>query len=174
MTKIMQNEKKYDELEVVNVRLVKEPSLISEKPIGSPNDAVELVTKLISQFDREVVCVLNLATDGKPISMNVASIGTLNSALVSPRDILKSTILANASAFIMMHCHPSGNPKPSREDAFTTQRLRDAGEIMEIKMVDHIIVGCGNERRFSFMEKGLLQTEDVVASYDDYFNDRER
>lgn len=174
MTKIMESNAKYNELEVVNVRLVKEPSIISEKPIGSPNDAVELISQFMSEFDREVVCVLNLATDGKPISMNVASIGTLNSALISPKDLLKSTILANASAFIMLHCHPSGNPRPSREDAITTQRLKEAGEILEIKMVDHIIVGCGNERRFSFMEKGLLQADDVVARYDNHFDDRER
>ena len=174
MTKVMESNRAYNELEVVNVRLVKEPSIISEKPIGSPNDAVELISQFMSEFDREVVCVLNIATDGKPISMNVASIGTLNSALVSPRDILKSTILANASAFIMLHCHPSGNPRPSREDAITTQRLKEAGDVLEIKMVDHIIVGCGNESRFSFMEKGLLQSNDVVASYDDYFDDRER
>jgi len=106
--------------------------------------------------------------------MNVASIGTLNSALVSPKDIMKSTILANASAFIMLHCHPSGNPRPSREDAMTTQRLKDASEVLDIKMVDHIIVGCGNERRFSFMERGILQADDVVAAYDRNFGDRER
>lgn len=174
MTKVMEHNAKYNELEVVNIRLVKEPSIISEKPIGSPNDAVELAGRFMAQFDREVVCVLNIATDGKPISLNIASIGTLNSALISPRDVLKSTILANASAFIVLHCHPSGNPKPSREDAITTQRLKEAGEVMDIKLVDHIIVGCGNERRFSFMEKGLLQADDVVERYDNYFDDRER
>ena len=174
MTKVMENSKNYNELEVVNIRLVKEPSIISEKPIGSPNDAVELIGQFMSQFDREVVCVLNIATDGTPISLNIASIGTLNSALVSPKDVLKSTILSNASAFIMLHCHPSGNPKPSREDAITTQRLREAGEVLDIKMVDHIIVGCGNERRYSFMEKGLLQADNVVEMYDNCYDDRER
>lgn len=174
MTKVMESSRAYNELEVVNIRLVKEPSILSEKKISSPNDAVEVASSFMSQFDREVVCVLNIATDGTPISLNIASIGTLNSALVSPRDVLKSTILSNASAFIMLHCHPSGNPKPSREDAITTQRLKEAGEVMEIKMVDHIIVGCGNERRFSFMENGLLQADNVVAKYDHHFEDRER
>lgn len=174
MTKVIKSNTNYNELEVVNIRLVKEPSILSETPISSPNDAIELVGQFMSQSDREIVCVLNLATDGTPISMNVASIGTLNSALVSPKDIMKSTILANASAFIMLHCHPSGNPKPSREDAMTTQRLKDASEVLDIKMVDHIIVGCGNERRFSFMERGILQADDVVAAYDRNFGDRER
>jgi len=174
MTKVMESNRAYNELEVVNIRLVKEPSIISEKPIGSPDDAADLIGNFMSQFDREVVCVLNLATDGTPISVNIASIGTLNSALVSPKDILKSTILSNASAFIMLHCHPSGNPKPSREDAITTQRLKEAGEVLDIKMVDHIIVGCGNERRYSFLEKGLFQTDNVVDMYDTCYGDRER
>lgn len=104
----------------------------------------------MSGFDREVFAILNLASDGKPINMNIVSIGTLNSALVSPRDVFKSSILSNAAAFIAYHCHPSGNPKPSQEDFEVTQRLRDAGAILEIKMVDHIIVGCGRDRSFSF------------------------
>ena len=154
------------ELEVVNIRLVKEPSMMSETPISSPGDAVNLVAKFLSEFDREVVCVLNLAADGKPISMNVASIGTLDSALISPRDVLKSSILSNAAAFIMFHCHPSGNPRPSREDAETTQRLRDAGQLMQIKMLDHIVVACGSGNKFSFREHDLIQCDDIVASYD--------
>ena len=138
--KMPKKPKKYDRLEVVNVRLVKEPSILSEKPIASPNDAVDLIANLISEFDREVVCVLNLTADGTPISMNIVSIGTLTTALVSPREVMKGTILANASAFIMLHCHPSGNTRPSREDAIITQRMREAGELLDIAMVDHIIV----------------------------------
>ena len=174
MTKVMESSRAYNELEVVNVRLVKEPSILSEKSICSPSDAVEVASKFMSQFDREVVCVLNLATDGTPISLNIASIGTLNSALVSPRDVLKSTILANAAGFIMLHCHPSGNPKPSREDAIITQRMKEAGDVLEIKMADHIIVGCGNEKRFSFVENELMQADNVVAKYDRNFEDWER
>ena len=166
MTMTTDNRTKYGELEVVSIRLVKEPSLMREEPITSSKDATELISKFLSEFDREVVCILNLASDGKPISMNVVSIGTLNSALVSPREALKSSILANASAFIIYHCHPSGNPKPSRDDAITTQRMKDAGQILEIKMIDHIIVGCGSGRSYSFLEHGLLQKDDIVAAYD--------
>lgn len=167
MTMAAENKSYLGELEVVNIRLVKEPSLMSEDPITSSRDATNLISKFLAEFDREVVCILNLASDGKPISMNVASIGTLSSALVSPKDVLKSSILSNASAFIMFHCHPSGNPKPSRDDAMTTQRLKDAGELLEIKMIDHIIVACGSRRSYSFLESGLLQKKDIVASYDE-------
>lgn len=90
----------YGELEVVNVRLVKEPSIISETPVRTADDAAQLIKSLLSQFDREAFCILNVASDGKPISMNVVSIGTLNQALVSPREVFKSSILSNASGFI--------------------------------------------------------------------------
>ena len=161
MAKVIENDSQCNELEVVNVRLVKEPSILSEKPVTKPEDAVEVIGQFISQFDREVVCILNIATSGTPICMNIASIGTLNTALVSPKDILKSTILANAPAFIMLHCHPSGNPKPSMDDAKVTQRLKEAADILDINMLDHIIVGCTSEKRFSFKEKGLLGGADI-------------
>lgn len=82
MTKETDTIEEYKELEVVNIRLVKEPSIISEKPISNANDAVNLIQNLIKDFDREAFCTLNLAADGKPISMNMVSIGTLTSALV--------------------------------------------------------------------------------------------
>ena len=73
MTKEKEKTTEYGSLEVVNVRLVKEPSLISDTPVTSSDDAVALIKDLISQFDREVFCILNMAADGKPISMNAVS-----------------------------------------------------------------------------------------------------
>lgn len=147
----------YGELSVVNIRLVKEPSIISDEPVRCSDDASRLIRELMSGFDREVCAVLNLASDGKPINMNIVSIGTLNSALVSPRDVFKSSILSNAACFIAYHCHPSGNPKPSQEDFEVTQRLREAGAILDIKMVDHIIVACGRDKTFSFASNNYLE-----------------
>lgn len=149
----------YGELNVVNIRLVKEPSIISEEPVRCSDDASRLIRDLMSGFDREVCVVLNLASDGKPINMNIVSIGTLNTALVSPRDVFKSSILSNAASFIAYHCHPSGNTKPSQEDFEVTQRLREAGEILDIKMVDHIIVACGRDKIFSFASNDMLEGE---------------
>lgn len=166
MTVTAENKSYLGELEVVNIRLVKEPSILSEIPITSSDIAVDVITKFMSDFDREVICVLNLTSDGKPISMNIAGVGTLDAALVSPRDVMKSSILSNAVAFIMFHCHPSGNPHPSREDAVTTQRMKEAGQVMQIQMLDHIIVGCGNSRTYSFREHGLIQCVDTIAMYD--------
>ena len=89
--------------------------------------------------------------------MNVVSIGTLNASLVSPREVFKSSILSNAACFIAYHCHPSGNPKPSLEDFEATQRLREAGAILDIKMADHIIVACGRDKTFSFASNNYLE-----------------
>ena len=161
----------YGELNVVNIRLVKEPSIISEEPVRCSDDASRLIRELLSGFDREVFAILNLASDGKPINMNVVSIGTLNQALVSPREVFKSSILSNASGFLAFHCHPSGNPAPSREDAAATQRLKEAGELLEIQMVDHLIVGCGSGRSFSFRGEGLMNG-DVLKNYEAYKGSR--
>ena len=147
----------YGELNVVNIRLVKEPSIISDEPVRCSDDASRLIRELLSGFDREVFAILNLASDGKPINMNVVSIGTLNASLVSPREVFKSSILSNAACFIAYHCHPSGNPKPSLEDFEATQRLREAGAILDIKMADHIIVACGRDKTFSFASNNYLE-----------------
>ena len=87
-------------LEVVNIRLVKEPSLYSERSIQSIDDAVEVMAEELSHYDREVFCILNLKSDGSVINMNVVSQGTLNATLVSPREVFKSSILSNAAAII--------------------------------------------------------------------------
>ncbi len=173
MTEDMKNKGEYSELEVVNVRLVKEPSMISETPIRTSEAAAELVKDMLSQFDREVFCILNLASDGKPISMNIVSIGTITQAFVSPREVFKSSILSNAAAFLAFHCHPSGSPTPSRTDAVATQRLKEAGELLEIRMVDHLVVGCGSGRSFSFRGEGLFDG-DVVKNYNRFKAEKEQ
>ena len=173
MTEDMKNKGEYSELEVVNVRLVKEPSMISETPVRTSEDATQLIKDMLSQFDREVFCILNVASDGKPISMNIVSIGTIEQALVSPREVFKSSILSNAAGFLAFHCHPSGNPTPSRTDAVTTQRLKEAGELLEIRMVDHLVVGCGSGRSFSFRGEGLFDG-DVVKNYNRFKAEKEQ
>ena len=173
MTKKDQIPEKYEALNVINVRLVKEPAPLSDRPITCQEDAVEEIQKMLKDFDREAFCILNLATDGTPLGLNIASIGTLNSALISPREVYKSSILSNAAACIAFHCHPSGNPKPSMEDAQTTRRLMEAGELLDIKLVDHIVVGCGSGRSFSFKGSGLIDSCDLVADFYHRFKEKE-
>ena len=133
-----------NELEVVNIRLVKEPSLYSEQMLDSPQAVVELMAKELSQYDREVFCILNMKNNGQVINMNLVSVGTINASLVIPREVFKSSILANASAIIGLHNHPSGNVKPSKEDMIVTRKLH------------HIIVGGTNGKMLSFREEKML------------------
>ena len=90
------------------------------------------------------------------INLNVCSIGTLHTALISPRDVMKSAILSNAGAFIGIHNHPSGNNSPSDEDILTTKRLMRCGEIFSIRMLDHIIVAGETGNIFSMRSAGMM------------------
>ena len=82
--------------------------------------------------------------------------GSINASLVIPRAVFKSSILANASAIIGLHNHPSGNVKPSKEDMLVTRKLQQCGQLLGIELLDHIIVGGTNEKMFSFREKEML------------------
>ena len=145
------------ELPIVRIQLVRDQPLISEKQISCTADAKQLVKNMISDSDREIFCILNLRTDGAPLNVNIVSIGSLNSAEVSPREVFKSSILSNAAGVILFHNHPSGSVKPTKEDYITTERLVDCGDLLGIPVLDHIVVGGGNDRSYSFVEKGELR-----------------
>ena len=90
----------------------------------------------------------------KIISLEDISVGSLNSSIVHPREIYNLAVKKSAAAVILVHNHPSGDPTPSREDLEVTKRLVEAGKILGINVLDHIIIGEG--RYLSFKEKGLL------------------
>ena len=92
-----------EKIEVVNIRMVKEPSLYSTEKIKSPEDVLRIIAKELATYDREVFAVLNLKSNGQPINLNICSIGTLDSSMVSPREVFKSCILSNSAAFIAVH-----------------------------------------------------------------------
>lgn len=148
--------KKENEVKVVNIRLVKEPSLYGEIPITCPDDVMKVVANELKDYDREVFAILNLKSNGKPINLNICSVGTLNSSMVSPREVFKSAILSNAAAFIAVHNHPSGNKTPSEEDKDVTERLAECGRMLDIRMLDHIIVAGETGELSSFKSMGLM------------------
>lgn len=92
-----------EKIEVVNIRMVKEPSLYSAEKIKSPEDALKVIADELATYDREVFAILNLKSNGQPINLNICSVGTLDSSMVSPREVFKSTILSNSAAFIAIH-----------------------------------------------------------------------
>lgn len=122
----------------------------------SREQTLELMAKELSQYDREVFCILNMKNNGQVINMNLVSVGTINASLVIPREVFKSSILANASAIIGLHNHPSGNVKPSKEDMIVTRKLQKCGQLLGIELLDHIIVGGTNGKMLSFREEKIL------------------
>ena len=87
--------------------------------------------------------------------MNIVSIGTLYSSLVHPREVFKTAILSNAASIILFHNHPSGDPEPSTEDTTITKRIKEAGTLMGIELLDHVIIGSEG-RFYSMKEQGII------------------
>lgn len=143
-------------LNMVSVRLVKDAPVYSEHRIVSPEAAVDVIGDLLCELDREVVCVINLKSDSTPINCSIVSIGAINQTIAHPREMLKTSILANAANIILMHNHPSGTLEPSREDTMLTDRMIQVCSLIGIPLLDHIIVGGDNGKYFSFKEKGVL------------------
>jgi len=129
-------------IDIVSLKMIKDGSIMyGQRRISSPEDAVELINLLIGDSDREQLVVIAVDTKHQPTAINVCSIGTLNMSIVHPREIFKMAILANASDIIIAHNHPSGDTTPSRDDQLITKRIKDAGDIIGITLLDHLIVG---------------------------------
>lgn len=151
--------KKQNELKNVAVRLVEQPSFLSDEKIGCPEDAVRILGKELKDYDREVLCVVNLNTKNRPINASVVSMGIVDGALAHPREIMKTAILSNAARILLLHNHISGDVTPSRQDIQLTDRLQKVCEMIGIPLADHVIVG-GNQY-FSFQEKSILPMETI-------------
>lgn len=139
-------------LNQVAIRMVEMPPLLSDVPMDGPEAAVKVMADMLKDYDREVVAIVNLQTDGKPINMNVVSMGALDQSIAHPREILKSTILSNASAIMLVHNHPSNKLQPSMDDIATTARVKQLCDLIGVKFLDHIIVGPGKDY-YSFHQK---------------------
>lgn len=158
--------KKAFKLDVVSIRLVKDAPIYSDTKIDSPNTAVHLIGDILCEMDREVVCLINLKSDNTPINCSFVSMGAINQAIVHPRELFKTAILSNAAGMLLLHCHPSGNLQPSKEDIRITDRLIHISEMMGITFIDHIIVGGDNHQYFSMKEKGLISNPSIYYASD--------
>ena len=156
MSEMTETGTKRYKLKEVCIRLAEGHPLYSDVPLSSPTAALDVMRKELSQYDREVLCVVNLNNKLKPINFNVVSMGSINGSIASIPNILKSGILSNAYGFLLLHNHPSGDVTPSREDIQTTRRCIEAGKIMDIPCLDHVIVGGGNSDYYSFRESGMV------------------
>lgn len=127
-------------LEVVSIKQVIRKTRRKREVLRSPSDASTLVSKLIGDEDREVFLSVMLNTKNEVVAVHRCHVGSLNSSIVHPREVFKSAILSNSASIIVAHNHPSQNVQPSREDILVTQRLVEAGELIGIEVLDHLIV----------------------------------
>ena len=120
----------------------------------SPELVKDYLRTKLAGFEHEVFAALFLDTKHRLIEYIELFRGTIDSASVYPREVVKAALRVNAAAAVFSHNHPSGNPEPSHADKVLTQRLREALAIVEIRTLDHIVVG--SEGTVSFAEQGLL------------------
>ena len=122
--------------------------------VSSPIVLVNLLMDEMRYLCKEYFKIAILDTKNQILAIENISIGTLNASIVHPRDVFKIAIKRNANSIILVHNHPSGDPNPSNEDISITNRLIDAGNLIGIKVLDHIIIG--DNKYISFKEKNLV------------------
>jgi DNA repair protein RadC len=143
---------------VYRVALVREGAMPSDEDrIHSSGTVNRLLQAYLSDTDREHFAVILLDQKHGVIGINTVSIGSLTASVVRSREVFKPAILANAAAIICGHNHPSGDPQPSRDDRALTAKLVEAGKLLDIDVLDHVIIGA-DARYFSFADAGLIET----------------
>ena len=109
--------------------------------MDSPETVARYFMEDLRHRDKECFMMLSLDSKGALISESLISIGTVNASLASPREVFVEAVNNRAVSIILVHNHPSGNPKPSKNDLVVTRQMKDAGELLGIKLIDHIIIG---------------------------------
>jgi hypothetical protein len=136
----------------VRLKVMEGEPLYSASPVNSPQKAAALVTKMLGEMDREYVCLASLDSRAVPLSYHIVTIGGLDICPAPVPNIFKAAILENAASIILFHNHPSGDPSPSIEDRILTEKVAEAGNLMGIPVLDHVIVGSGTGDLYSFRE----------------------
>ena len=141
------------------VTLAKESGVnYGAEKMDSPNEIALLADRLLGLTAKaeEHIYMLSLNSACRATGVFLLSKGTVNAALISPREIYIRALLTGAVQIILIHNHPSGTVIPTEEDRKVTERVKQAGEILNIPLADHVIVGGGNGAYLSFREAGLL------------------
>lgn len=121
---------------------------------SSPKAIADYVMEDMRVLQQEKFAAAYLSTKNQLISLRTLTIGTINASLAKAREVFRYALRYNAAAIVLLHNHPSGDPEPSREDIAVTQRIFEAGRIMEIPVLDHIIIGDGTF--VSLCERGYI------------------
>ncbi len=132
---------------------------VTATPLNHPRLVYDLMAPQMLTFSQEVLMVICCDTRLRPVSIVEVSKGTSNQTLAHAPDILKKVLLSDGNSFVLVHNHPSGDPSPSRADIAFTKRLKEASDLLDVKLVDHVIIGSPAPRRepfYSFAEDGEL------------------
>ena len=127
---------------------------VPKQAVKSPEDVYILLKERMRYYDREHFKAVFLNTKHQVIEIETVSVGNLNSSLVHPRELFKNSIKRSAAALILVHNHPSGDPTPSTEDEEITRRLVEAGNIIGIQVLDHLVIG--EDSYVSLRERGII------------------
>jgi DNA repair protein RadC len=136
-----------------SVRLVREGSYpAQDRTIRNSHTAAAILGPLVDGLDREHFVACGLDAKHRIIGVNLVAVGSLSLAIVHPREVFKPAVLMSAAALLVAHNHPSGDSSPSLEDRALTARLRQAGEVLGITLLDHVILG--ESQHYSFADHG--------------------
>jgi DNA repair protein RadC len=135
---------------------IKYPELteMPKKKITSPKDFFDLFNPIFKEEPVEIFIVAWLSSANRIIGFEKVSVGNLNSSIVDPRSVFRSSIVANSASIIVGHNHPSGNPEPSEEDISITKKLVESGKVLGIHVFDHLIFA--DDTYTSFVERRLI------------------
>ena len=128
--------------------------IATQRVVHTPRESANVLMTLLAHEPSEVFGVLCLSTRHHVIAYHEVGRGTIDAVTVHPREVFRAALLTNAAALILAHVHPSGDPTPSADDVALTTRLTDAGRLLGIDILDHIVIGDG--RYVSFREIGRL------------------
>lgn len=141
-------------VEIVRIKQVVCETTIPITHVGSSFGTAQILMDEIGNESQEVLLILCLNTKGGVNSLSVVHRGTINQSIAHPRDIFQRAILSNATRIFVAHNHPSGNHQPSENDCLFTERMKQAGEILGIELLDHLIVTSNSY--YSFREESEL------------------
>jgi DNA repair protein RadC len=127
------------------------------QPFRSSADVFAAYRSRFSLLKQEEFLILMLDKRNRVIRDELISRGGLDASIVHPREVFKAALRASAAAVIFIHNHPSGDPTPSQDDRLITQRLRDAGQLLQIEMLDHLIIGAS--AYYSFSDGAVFQAD---------------
>jgi len=127
---------------------------VDRPTIGNPADAANLVMEDLRYRDQECFLAIFLDVRNRVLGLRIITTGSLSKNIIHPRELFKEAVSRSSASLIVCHNHPSGDPTPSEEDRQLTRRLVEAGELMGIPVLDHLVIGAG--RFVSLKEKGLM------------------